>query len=98
MIDVSLVKLAGMQTLDSLRAKKNPSLYEYAACATDACEVFTVLSRLPNLVTEGALSLIYIYIFFLSQTVTNSHIAACWNFLSHERKEKAMLYFQLLCR
>lgn len=74
MIDVPLVKLAGMQTLDSLRAKKTPSLYEYAACATDACEVFTVLSRLPNLATEGALSLIYIYIFFFYHKLSQTHI------------------------
>lgn len=90
---LSRMKLAGMQTLDSLGAKEKQPLsiqmtcsflYEYTAYATDTSEICTVC-----LATEGALSLKM----FLSQTVTKSHIAACWNFFSQMSLEKAMLYF-----
>lgn len=78
------MKLAGMQTLECLEHTSCSALYEYTADATDTCEVFT------NLATEGASSLIF---FYLSQTVTNSHIAACWNSSSPKEKREGNVIF-----
>lgn len=87
---LSRMKLAGMQTLDSLGAKEKQPLsiqmtcsflYEYTAYATDTSEIFTILFGNRRC--------------FISKNVfiTKSHIAACWNFFSQKRIEKAMLYF-----
>lgn len=35
--------------------------------------------------------------FYLSQTVTNSHIAACWNFLSRRREKRRQCYIFSFC-
>lgn len=99
------IKLAGMQTLDSFRAK-NKILWAYKLHAL--CYIMNILHNMPqihvkyltfikitNLATEGALSLIVF--FFLSQTVTNSHIAACWNFLSLKREKRRQCYIFSFC-